>query len=454
VDVGKALDWANKAYSSDPNSATSAAILAYSLVMNEQMEWAKPLIENYERNQIAELALGQIQLAQAEAEQAEEKKEEKRKAAIEILKAAIARDPGSLEAERAKEILAQHDAEYIPPAAPGVILEALKSRFGQTIIAEFIGPEKMISVQLNTRGNKFPYDSEFDGTIAITNNSARPLVIGDDGLFTGNIRIDANVSGDLNKHIPNLISVKIQPASPVKPERSIFFPMQLVTGELKQILLGHPQASLDIEFTAYLDPITTDDGKIANRIRSIEPVKAVVKRPAIELTTKYLQNRVHSLTKGQQGQKIKTAQLFIGLLMEQHAMAGREPPYRFRYADWMPTTLKSALLHNLTRDDWVVKAHIIAGMLPLALDHQLINGVAENLNDTHWPIRMMAMYVLAKKQNQNFGKVLDWAAKYDSNKLVRDMAFALRLAPYNPQTPTPANLLELSEPEKLLQRGM
>jgi len=38
---------------------------------------------------------------------------------------------------------------------------------------------------------------------------------------------------------------------------------------------------------------------------------------------------------------------------------------------------------------------------------------------------MMAVYLLAKNQNSNFGKVLDWTARYDSSKLVRDMAIAL-----------------------------
>jgi hypothetical protein len=54
-----------------------------------------------------------------------------------------------------------------------------------------------------------------------------------------------------------------------------------------------------------------------------------------------------------------------------------------------------------------------------------MNAVAENLNDVHWPARLMAMYLLAQAQGSNFSKVLDWSAKYDSNKLVRDMAIAL-----------------------------
>ena len=37
----------------------------------------------------------------------------------------------------------------------------------------------------------------------------------------------------------------------------------------------------------------------------------------------------------------------------------------------------------------------------------------------------MAEYLLAKKQQGSFKKVLDWSAKHDPNKFVRDMAVAL-----------------------------
>jgi hypothetical protein len=54
----------------------------------------------------------------------------------------------------------------------------------------------------------------------------------------------------------------------------------------------------------------------------------------------------------------------------------------------------------------------------------------------------MAIYLLAKNQNSSFTKVLDWAAKYDSSKFVRDMAIALGGTPPPPPPPPaqePAN---------------
>jgi len=415
-DANKAIEWANKAYSIEPNSPTAAAILAYSLVINDQTDRAKTLIDNYEHNQIAELTLAQIQLSQEQPD-----------LAIETLKSAIAKDPGSLEAEHAKEILAQHDAEYIPPIDPDVTLAVLRNSFGQAVVPVFTAPEKIISLRLNVRGSEFSYGSKFDASVAITNNSSEPLVVSDDGLFTGHLRIDANITGDLNKKIPNLVSVKIRPASPLKPAGSLLIPLHLLTAELRHLLLTYPQASVDIEFTAYLDPVITAKGP-TNRLPGIKPAKVVVKRPGVKLTGKFLRNRFSSLTKGRQGQKIRTAQLFTGLLAEQHAMANREPLYKFMYADWMPDLLKSALLHSLNDNDWVAKVHTMTSMPILPLDYELINALAESLNDTHWPTRMIAIYLLAKNQDSNFAKVLDWTAKYDSSNLVRDMAIALGAA--------------------------
>jgi len=419
----KALDWANRAYETERNSPAAAAILAYALMMNNQTEWAKPLINNSQRSQIADLTLAQIQLADGQKD-----------SAIETLKAAIIKDPGSFAAERAKEILAQQGEKYTPPIDPNAVLTMLENVFGRTLVPVFTPPEKIFSVQLNIQGNEFPYGSEFGGNVTIINNSAEPFVISDDALFKGNIRIDTDVSGDLNKTIPNLVSAKIRTALLIEPGRSILIPLRLITGELRKTLLTYPQASLDIEFTLYLDPVTTSlqkEGKITNRLTYLEPIRVRIKRSGIALTGQYIKSRFNLISKGSVGQKIKTAQLFTGLLIEQNEMLKRKPLYRFKSADWMEPLLRSALLHesgllhNPASGQWVVKVHTMAEMLSLPLDYELINAVAKNLNNTNWPVRMMAVYLLSKNADRNFDKVMDWTAKNDSSKLVRDMAIAL-----------------------------
>ena len=417
----RALDWANKAYKADPNSPITAAILAYALVMNKQTEPVKPLLTNYPPNQISQVTLAQVQLAQGQTD-----------LAIETLNSAIARDPGSFAAERAKEILAQQGQPYVPPVDPQAVLASLARVFGDALVPAFTAPEQAVSPKLDLQGDTFAYGSEFSGIAAITNNSSEPLVISDDGLFKGNIRIDAKIGGDLDVNVPSLVFTRTRTAFLGEPGRSILIPVRLMTGKLRETLLTYPQASLEIEFRLYLDPVVTKEGEIANRLTRIRPAVARVKRPGIELTTRYLQQRFNSISQPGQVQKIEAATLFTGLLKEQHAFSGGRPLYRFMYDDRMAPLLRSALLHeagllrNPAENDWPVKVHTMAQMLSLPLDHPLVSAVAENLNNAKWPVRMMAIYLLDKSQQGQFDQVLQWIMKNDPNQLVRQMAAALQ----------------------------
>ena len=78
-----------------------------------------------------------------------------------------------------------------------------------------------------------------------------------------------------------------------------------------------------------------------------------------------------------------------------------------------------------SQSDWVTKVQTMAEMGSLPLDYDLINAVSLNLTESHWPVRMMSVYLLSKTKSKNYNKVLDWMAKYDSHELVREMAVAL-----------------------------
>ncbi len=416
----KAIEWANTAFAAEPNSPVASSLLAYALAMDKQIEWAKPLLRNQQPNQIAELALAIVQLADKQKE-----------LAVETLKSVISKDPGSFAAETARQILTQQGGEYVPPIDSSAVLVSLQKTFGQSLVPVFTPFERIISVQLDMRGDTFPYGTEFSGMVALTNNSSEPIVLSDEALFKGNVRIDADISGDLTASVPNLALKKIRTAFVVEPGRSVLVPIRLFTGKLRQILLGYPQASLDIEFTLYLDPVTSEAGGVTNRLAYVKPVKMKIRRPGIELTGNRLRDQFNAISRDNLGRKIETAQLFSGLLAEQNAMSNREPLYRFMYADWMRPLLRDAFLHeaglllNRSEEEWVVKVHTMAEMLDLTLDFELVRVVAENLNNTKWPVRMIGMYLLAKSQGRAFGKVLDSTARTDPNSHVRDMAMVL-----------------------------
>ncbi len=434
----KALTWANTAYSRQSESAQVKSILAYALVMNGRNELAEELIpDTYYTNQIFSVAQSLIYFAS-----------KKRDAAIEITKQAIELDPTSLVAEKAKQLLLENGSEYIPASADAV-LRTLRANFGKNIVPYFTNPAKMVTAKLNLSGSDFSYGKDFGAYLVLTNTSSEPLVIFENGLFTGNIRVDAKISGDLTASIPALIVKRIRPDTPVMPGQYVSIPLQLVTGKLRNILLTYPQAALEIEFIVYLDPVTGSGGEVANALVDIAPEKAVAKRPAMVLNSKYLRQCLDNISRGKQGQKVRTSRLFVGLLAEQYAM-DQKPLYRYTPVEQI--LLKDAIRRSVSDSNWTVKLQTMAAMLilPMPMDYELTRAVSLNLDDDNWPVRMMALYLLSKSQGKEFKKVLDWMAKYDPDRFVSSFAVALggQAPPQQPKQPPKTTPEAAPEAEK------
>lgn len=424
-DFDKAIIWANKAYAADPNSTDAAAILAYCFVKKGQKDIAEPLLKDYRSNQISEITYALIQL------ESDSNSTDPNNSPKAVLRSAISKDPATLEAEIAKNLLTEKlQTPYLPPLDPNTVITSLKAQLSCPLTPTFLKPQDVVSFQLNLRGSAFMYGSDFVGSLVITNKSQEPIVVSDDGFFNGNIRIDAGIKGDIEKNIPQLLSFRVRPSSPVMPKQTFMIPLKLSVGQLKTIISQYPQASLNIEFTMYIDPVTVKNGQLADRLSDISPVKKTIQRPGIKITTKYLQNQINSMSNEPQGQKIMASDLFAGLLMEEYNMANREPLYKFAYKEWMPDMLKSALIANLSDKNWIVRANTLASLYPLPLDYSLTKVVSNNLQDSQWPVRLLAVAVLSKNQSDNFSKVRQWIAKHDSDELVKHLASV-----YESQTP-------------------
>jgi hypothetical protein len=418
----RALDWANKARSAEPASPAATSLFAYALMMNNEISIAKPVIEKFERSQISDLAMALIQIKQSQKAEA-----------IETLKVAIEKDPSSFAAERARELMAQQGETYSPKTNPDAIVKVMSDDYGKTLVPPFTKPEEILAVDFKTDINELPYGDEFNGIVTITNNSQESLIINDDALFKGNIRVEAVVSGDLSTIISKPAVETIRTARLIDPGQNMSFLLVLNTGQLRNMLLTYPQASLNIEFTLYLDPVQDDQGRITNRLTYLKPIKATLRRPAIQLTGQYLKDRYMTISQNRTDEKIKTAGLFVGLLKELNAWSGRTPSYRFMYNDWVPSVLNEAITHqsgllcNPSDAEWGVKVYTMSQLLSLPLDYKMVQAVAQNLNNDKWPVRLMAVYLLAKSGNKEFRGVLEWVAKNDTNESVRTMASALNI---------------------------
>ena len=410
----QALAWANRAFSADPNAPGTKAIFAHVLAMQGQYDLAGGFVAGIENDQIAQLTKAMIQLS-----------EKKTSEAIDTLKAAVAMDPVSLVAQKAKALLAENGSDYILPTSPEIVRAQLKKEFGEKVISRFRPTRDILSVKLNLGGSDYSYGNEVNADLVITNKSPNPIVVSDSGIFKGNIRVDAVVSGDIIQEIRQLISKKAVPSLPIEPGQYASIPLNLMTGKLRRLLLTFPQASVEVEFTVYLDPVLDATGEPTNSLKGIKPIRNVVKREGVNLTRQYFMQRLDTLTGGQEGQKNRAVQLFAGLLVERDFMSRSGSLYHYIRVE--RPILVDAVKRGLTDDNWKVKIQAMEalGLLSGSWDYELTRAVSSNLSDDHWPVRMMALYTLSKSPGEAFEQVLDWSAKYDSQWHVRRLAIAL-----------------------------
>jgi hypothetical protein len=410
-DANQAFEWAERAYSVEPNSPMAAALFAYCLLTKKQDNQAKQLAEKFQDNQIAQIVLAKLAPADAEPNKTAEN-----------LKTAIAKDSSSLEAEVAKKMLSELGQSYAALPDVNAAVLNLQSSLERPLVPAFAPPDKILSFEFNLSGTRFGYTKDFGATLTIKNISAEPIIISDNGLFTGRLRVDAKISGGITKTIPNLVNLKIEPTEPIKPRKSIQVDLNLMTGQLRQILLECPQADFSIDFTVYIDPVITD-GQTINRLADIKPLKCRVERTGEKITGQYLQHLYDSITKGYSGQKVNAARLFAGLLAERSNLSRNKIFYKTFQAENLTQFLKSGLLKCLADEDWEVKTQTLTAMNLVPVDQTFTKQLFENLNDTSWPVRLMAVYLLAEK-DPDFRKILDSTAMYDSDESVRDMAVA------------------------------
>ncbi len=411
----KALAWANQAYKQAPQRQGVQEIFAYTLAQSGQLELAKEYAEPLQdTSQIASLTLAMAAIA-----------EQDQPHALELLKSGIAMRPESFVAEKTLWLLKNQGSDYILPSSVLSAKMELQKVYENHLVPKFLAPQKRFSAKLVFSGSEFFYGNDFSPRLIVENMGSEPLIIGSGGLIEGRLRIDAALKGDLSVEIPNLLSKQFRPLRPILPGEHISISLPLDTGKLKKLLLTYPQADVDVYLTVYLDPVTKENGQVENGLKGTDPVRGQVHRSGIVLTRNFLMQRMDALAKGQQGQQLRAARLFSGLLAEQKAFETSKTD--FSYVQVPQTLLVDAVRRALRDDNWKVRVQALESLVSLSvpLDSDLIQDISSNLNHEKWPVRLVTMYLLAKSQPETFQKVLDWTAQHDPDQFIRKMATAM-----------------------------
>lgn len=419
----KSLAWSNQAFIEDPNRQGVGAIFSYSLALNGQNDLAQQYAELLkETDQIAALTMAMVQFSKDD-----------KQTGLDALRAVVEMSPDSFVAEKAIRLLKDQGSDYIPSDSLGAAQERLEKEYGSRMVPDFMPPADRCSVKLLFNGSEFLYGADFPGRLVIENTSDEVLVISDEGFLQGHLRVDAILEGDLNVEIPDLLSMRFRPSQPILPGKHLSVPLDLNRGRLGRLLMTYPQADVQVHFTAYLDPTISNSGKTENRMKSIKAVHAKIRRRGVVLSRDFLLQRLNVLSKGQPGQKYRAASLFTGLLAEQTAvdLSGAD----FEHVRVERVLLTDSVRKMLVDKDWKIQVHTLSCLLSLSIPLDgIVSEVSENLNHDKWPVRLMAMVLLAKAQPETFQKVLDWAGEHDSYGLNRRMAIALGGRKQEPET--------------------
>lgn len=413
----KALAWANKARELFGQAPQIRSLFGYALAMSSDPNLARDYVQDLaDQDSIAALTLAKIAWAEGNKD-----------TAIPLLRLAVKIDSSTLAAEQAAQLLADV-GQVAKPLLVAEDRKILEDQFAPSLAPVFVPPSKRVSAKFSISGSSssLSFGRPIGIGLSIQNLSTDPIVLRDNGLLKGRIRIDALVRGDLTEDLPRLIDTRIQPAAPIAPGKSLLVPLQIDTGPLSRLLWTHPQANLEIQLVGYLDPVPGETGGVRNAFPDVPVARMTLRRPGLSLSRQLLMERLESISKGQTAQKIQAAREMAGLWMEQVENSRMKIHYRHNRVD--PVVYLDALRRCLDNEDWVVVVTTLSVLdaLPDPVPYEMVQAVSPLLQNPNWPVRMMAVDLLNRSGPGQFQKVLDWLAASDPYPLVRELAVSFR----------------------------
>ena len=408
-DKEKSLYWANQAINTDSENKQVMVFLAFVLTQNELYETAQEVLDliDTEDNQLALLSKAMIALHDDQPE------------GLKQLKEVVRMDAGTIEASYALSLIRENGSEFISLVDTTAIEDYLQNYFPNNVVSQYKSISDVINVKFNSNGVEYGYNSDIVASIVVSNVSSDRLYVADGGVFNGNLRVDAVITGDLSEKFENVCLKEVIPGTLVEPGQSLFIPLKFTNLDFINFLERHPQASLEIKLIAYLDPFIQDD-KVYSSILDLGPIEYQIRRNDIRVTRKFLMQKLDTLAKGRTGQKLAALKLFAGLYHEQGLLGQKNPPYKYIYTQ--PELLKSALIRGLSDTDWTTKMYALELLSDIEIDYDLSVALSECINDRNWPVRMLALKILDESNTAGSIQILDWAVKYDPRAEVKEMA--------------------------------
>ena len=305
----------------------------------------------------------------------------------------------------------------------------------------------------------FYFDDPIKVQVYLTNigPSNSTLIIGPQGVVRGDVLITAQVlpiSGSTapknqpletaqNQQVFILSNLNLVSRAVLKAGRSNTSTEYLNKGQLRQLLVNHPQRTYQITFQAYLDPAVAADGQLTSGIPDLQPRPITVTRKAFEPNAKRMNMQMRLLRTGSANERIRAASMLGGLLRENTLAHQGKLQYRALEID--APALQDALTENLKHDDarvrgWSAWALCQATPGPTSTAW---TKLPELLSDANWFTRLLTAEAL--RSSVDLQEFFDWAAATENNPLLQRYITLRNNQPWKiiempveiPETPAP-----------------
>jgi hypothetical protein len=185
-------------------------------------------------------------------------------------------------------------------------------------------------------------------------------------------------------------------------------------GAMQDRLISSVDRELDIEISAVFDPVFVD-GRLAAGLGTISAAPIAATRPGIDLSGAALEALIGAAASADVEKRAETAERIgaaLGALQHGDGQAGDSPQL-----------LQASLAGLLNDADWRVRARATRVAEWVILDDRtLMPAAAARVQDQHAAVRLLAVYLFATRQGEDFRKPLEHIARSDASLGVRTLA--------------------------------
>ncbi len=261
---------------------------------------------------------------------------------------------------------------------------------------------------------------------SLKNRGRFPITLGPDLMVNPVFLLSFELEGDRKRDYPNLLTVSLTRTRIVLPGQTVRLQQNVDLGPVRRASRLTPQQMLRVTTRAIFDPAFGAAGRWRPGLAGQEPSATYLNRLPADANREGLQSTLGELKSDSDQTRFRAIELVAELL-------GEEQRARLGDLSYKPQAVPAARLHQalvagLTSESWELRARTLDALQVAGLDKQILTGVTDNLQHSHWLVRLMAVRLLGARRpdadpaRRQITEQLEKVARKDTDELVRALA--------------------------------